>query len=560
MKPKNISTIELHVEKVVLGLVAVFLLWVLWAYVIQSRYSIELGGQSVAPGQVDRKIREEAQVLEDRLRGPAPRQISELDIPRYARLFQDELSGPTTPESTRPGIGASRLAARLSSRPLPLDLAEGPGPDLERPIRTLQVPAPTALAASTYLGTLAAEQLEVQVLEKLPTEDPFDLQWVTVAGRFPVDRLREHLDSDPPQDMRPIPRSWLEQTLAVADVQLQRRRLMPDGSWSDPEPAERMPGRPVLGGLVGEPTAMQIDQAVQTIRREESRLLQPPFYPLRHGRWSPPQIEATTAEADAAEDTGRAAATGRARPTAGPASPDDAERSRLPLPDEPMVVWNHDVFAEPGATYQYRLRVVMINPLFGRDLPNQPAQAERFTVAGDWSDWSEPVETYRRQYFFLTSANANLGRATVEAWKFHNGLWRMANFPIAPGDPVGQATSNYRPLFPDAVVDAGDGDGTVDFSTGYLAVDIDFSYKVPGPLGTQTTSRMLVSQGGDLRARIQAEDSNRSDDLREQLLASVVIEEAPATQPEPTYDGRDQDQQRRPTRPRGDERTPQYSF
>ncbi len=117
----------------------------------------------------------------------------------------------------------------------------------------------------------------------------------------------------------------------------------------------------------------------------------------------------------------------------------DAAR-RLPLLDDPKVrVWTHDITAEPGATYRYRLRVVTNNPLYGQKLIDaQKADADSPVSRGDWSEWTDPVTVEAKEYYFITGASPadQLGgaRASAEMYKFYYGFWRKGSASIEPGD------------------------------------------------------------------------------------------------------------------------------
>jgi len=116
---------------------------------------------------------------------------------------------------------------------------------------------------------------------------------------------------------------------------------------------------------------------------------------------------------------------------------------RLALLDNPEVkVWGHDVTAERGATYQYRLRVLTNNPLFGRSLqPAQAALAAQNTLAGPWSAWSAPVTVLPAEYYFVTSAESRNDitprpRATAELFVYYYGFYRKASVSLEPGDKL----------------------------------------------------------------------------------------------------------------------------
>lgn len=113
---------------------------------------------------------------------------------------------------------------------------------------------------------------------------------------------------------------------------------------------------------------------------------------------------------------------------------------RLPLLDDPKVrVWSHDVTAEPGATYRYRVRVVTNNPLYGQKLvDSQKTDADSPVALGEWSEWTDPITVEAKEYYFITGASPadELGgaRASAEMYKFYYGFWRKGSASIEPGD------------------------------------------------------------------------------------------------------------------------------
>jgi uncharacterized membrane protein YgcG len=116
----------------------------------------------------------------------------------------------------------------------------------------------------------------------------------------------------------------------------------------------------------------------------------------------------------------------------------------LPLFENDQVkLWMHDLKIEPGKTYRYRMRVVLNNPAFGRQaylIDDQKSLAEKPTLAGEWSEWTEPVEVLPDTCFFVTSANEGTGlsgpRANVSMYKFYYGYWREASSMLEPGDTL----------------------------------------------------------------------------------------------------------------------------
>lgn len=110
------------------------------------------------------------------------------------------------------------------------------------------------------------------------------------------------------------------------------------------------------------------------------------------------------------------------------------------LENPELKVWGHDLTAERGATYRYRVRVVTNNPLFGRSLqPSQASLASQNSLSGPWSEWSAPVQVLPAEYFFVTSAESRNDitprpRATAELFVFYYGFYRKASVSLEPGD------------------------------------------------------------------------------------------------------------------------------
>ena len=119
---------------------------------------------------------------------------------------------------------------------------------------------------------------------------------------------------------------------------------------------------------------------------------------------------------------------------------------RSVLEEESIDLWAHDMGVEPGATYRYRTRVVVNNPLFRKqadidpDDPAQQALARDPFARGDWSDWSEEVVAGSREYFFVTSASDGAAgttapdKTTIELYQVYYGHYRKSTLNVSPGD------------------------------------------------------------------------------------------------------------------------------
>jgi uncharacterized membrane protein YgcG len=115
---------------------------------------------------------------------------------------------------------------------------------------------------------------------------------------------------------------------------------------------------------------------------------------------------------------------------------------------EDYQIWTHDLTAEPGAVYRYRLRYGVNNPLYGRerslgsDEPALVAEAGRAVVQSPWSEWSEPIPVAGEMYYFVTSARdrGQLGQgaasATAEVYQMFYGYYRGRTMSLEPGMAV----------------------------------------------------------------------------------------------------------------------------
>ncbi|HVP10744.1 MAG TPA: hypothetical protein VMV94_06085, partial [Phycisphaerae bacterium] len=116
-----------------------------------------------------------------------------------------------------------------------------------------------------------------------------------------------------------------------------------------------------------------------------------------------------------------------------------AEWRTTPLTiDHLMPLVAHDVDVVPGHAYEYRLRYELLNPSAGDpgDMKN-PDDAKVLTVLSDWSPASRPVEVSSDLLFFLTQADPKKKDVTVTVYrKTHTG-WKEQEYKVKVGETIG---------------------------------------------------------------------------------------------------------------------------
>lgn len=111
------------------------------------------------------------------------------------------------------------------------------------------------------------------------------------------------------------------------------------------------------------------------------------------------------------------------------------------LDDSGVRVWAHDLTAEGGKTYRYRVSLQLINPAFGRGasmVAEQQDLAKSPVVTTKPSEWSSPVYVLDDRYFHFSSATeADIqgpARARAELYQFFYGYYRPVSVYLEAGD------------------------------------------------------------------------------------------------------------------------------
>lgn len=171
-------------------------------------------------------------------------------------------------------------------------------------------------------------------------------------------------------------------------------------------------------------------------------------------------------------------------------------------PDRLMPIVAHDLDVQPGHTYVYRMRYEVYNVFAGNpgELAN-PDDARRLTVFSGWSPPSRPVEIISDTYFYLSKADRAKKEVTVTIFKVSRRDTKRQDYRVRVGEPIGRKERRGS---------------KADYSTGVICVDIDFDRVVDGQ---KDVSMIYVDPSdGSLKERLLSRD--KKDKVLQRLMES----------------------------------------
>ncbi len=558
MKLKGVSFIEMHIEKIVLGLGVSVLLVIIAMSFIMEPYAVKVGGKSVSPGEIGAVINDQVDELRDQLANGD--QIPAIEIPSYSERYAHRLTEEVTAFAGLSSIGQGGMAA-----------GEGP----TSPDQLYYLPSPPAatnvqaVAGYAVLGEVS-EANQQRLIDLVGASYPRDFRYVSVCGDYDLEAWIRRLDSSPPESgMESIPDHWWKQMLGVTAVYLQREERDPvSGEWGDRRYIEPLPTQIAYPPMLSrEWDIISANEAIARIRDEQDRISRPDFVPLGQGiEWQRcdrvvemdldtqlaiqklrEEIEQLNEKIAKQEqllirykgDQNRTESVERrltvlrenldekiaernaifgivdegddgGGPQAEQGEPQESKAASRQV-DHQFKVWAHDLTVKPGGTYRYRLVVSLINPLFHkRNLhPKQrEANYNRLALGPDPQElaglpWSEPVTTDPEYYFFFVESPQN---PKVEVWRVYNGFWRNHIFSVQQGDRIGG----------EAVIISGGESLNIDMNVGAVLVDVSNTTSLRGEqisylyyldLASNRIYEQVMNPQHPMRIRLQNESS-----------------------------------------------------
>ncbi|TVQ59125.1 MAG: hypothetical protein EA379_11935 [Phycisphaerales bacterium] len=600
MKPKGINFFEQHVEKIVVGVLGAAALGVITMQFVGRSNTVTINNRELPPEQAYEALRREAENVRARLADTTTPADAPTSVPDVSAQVERLMASGVSPAPFLAAPLSSPLAMTGPGAGLDFDDADAPK------FSPLIPPAPMRPAAMVVGG--AVDPLIVashpELAAWVPAEQPHDLRAVTVQASFPAAamiRALERAPGDPAKQT--IPRFYWMNRLEVLDVVLERQESLGGGRFGPVEVVPPMPTAPSLRdelASAGLPAAA-LQSLVNFARDNRVGIVRPPFYPTIAGEpWRPPRLEREGASGDSASrqqaDTLRRrlerleseieALQSRLQTRQTGAAADQqriieerrdrtiAERDRVlgelramgvdrvesvqddvdrvlsaPVGSlesaDSLTMWTHDVTARPGASYRYRLRVGVTNPLFGNSSNVAPEDMElvaRPVAMSEPSPWSDTVfiEPTTRLYV-VGAARPGLGAgegamgspmATVELYRFHYGHWRRVSARLTPGDAImGELNLPALPRFLIEVAESGqarvvgreDGPTTLPVALDAFVVDVVESSTVD--IAGQTRAQWQVvfrDEEGRLVVRLPDEDRLRSSRRAAETSATIA--------------------------------------
>jgi hypothetical protein len=192
------------------------------------------------------------------------------------------------------------------------------------------------------------------------------------------------------------------------------------------------------------------------------------------------------------------------------------ERKDISSLREWVTFWAFDDTVEPGASYRYRIRFGVFNPVAGTgQVAAEYAAANSKVVL--WSDYAEiedVVEIPERIYFFPVNVQETAKAVEVQVCKYALGYWHSEQFMVKRGDVIGKAAKvTVSEKDKEAGVKLPE---SIDYTTGITLVDIIAMNDWIGDKTLQSRQYfdMLFSFDGTSVGRLAAKQMYWPEDLR----------------------------------------------
>ena len=491
-KKQSMNIFEAHLEKALLALSIAVFLWAIFTWFL-SPPGVKINGQNRSASDALAAAAKKAQDIMQDIDKPAsspppppPAPVENIfNIPPFVANNIPRIAPPA-------GGNIKPVEDRLYLVPQILALD-----DIK--IDVAQVVAAMPQQEKDTTGTSPTATLPKTSLEK-------DWDFVTVSAQFPLAQLYESFRKNFVENAEK-PLEQPEPVLAL--VELQRRYLKSDGTWSDYEIVPRLDNDPLKNTEISleqinklSPKAFQVEINQRHNYQTQLELLQPqPYDILSPDNWlSPPEKELAKKTAPANKSTPGSSPTSlKSYPQPGspstgstPFRPSSrytsSRRSTFGKSDqkppefqqEKIYVWAFDGNLKPGRIYSYRLRLGFFNPIADKDwfTDNQKDLKYQRVL---WSKFADPpvVEAPRRTFFFpnkYAGKEIDDASVSVDVYRQQKGIWYNKTFRVASGSLIGKVVTEtpavYSPSSGTNRLNTGRTESLdIDYRTGVLLID-----------------------------------------------------------------------------------------
>jgi len=317
--------------------------------------------------------------------------------------------------------------------------------------------------------------------------------------------------------------SAMDEVLATAlNVEIEKCLVLSDGTLGPVTQVARvkMPPKegvpPVLDVVIPEYTGKNADIVRKAILefsvKTQDRILRPPYWSIwaKNG-WVKPWIKAEApapAPPDAAPGAG--AAPGAAPGVVGAGVPAPAVAQ---IGDGTIELWFHDTDVIIQRKYRYRMRIVFVNPLFTYDdvvYKGTPKDALVKSISSAWSKWVMADAIPRTTRYFATGVQGMGKTRKLYCTIFTRSLGQLVSekFPVSPGQVIGgvQIKKIRNPVNGKII------QKVVDFSTNAVVVHVDFSRELTRRGLRSETRELICLEGGKLVSHILVKDMPADDE------------------------------------------------
>jgi len=523
-KEKAANLIEQHVEKGVLAVCVLLLLYVVLNWVVSSPRQLKVTtgqGRSVEvpPDKADAALLEAARFADKWNRDANASDPNMGDYPQKARDLQ---------LARNVDVGLA-IEGGYPRRAIEIDA------NLGSPVKRKVSLAAIMEAVPPPRRAVAAARPELA-----RTDQPADEIVCHPVLRYPWADLQDAWRDK----LRGTSAGGAGVRVVVYGVEGEVQEKLPDGAWSAGRPVT-LPGRdgkplpkPALldrdGKVIIRPDLPVYDPAkgnAEEVRKfiidfadkYQEAVLEPGFYPIwdpQTRQWRPWQSSLPRAILSDGPEAEAPPAPGGAGAKVQPLAPIVVPPLRNQQEAGKVLVWLHDTGLQPLKVYRYRIRLILINPLltYPEDA-NDPKDAAKPFIETQWSQWSAEVSVPRATEFFVVGGGT--GKATMEVFAYSLGQRVKGKFSVAPGQLIG----GWRDV---KVTNPADGKPVVrpvDFSTGAVMVESDEKRVQRAIVARDTVEILYLDDKGELRRRNGVDDMESLEYKRyEKEVTSVAME------------------------------------